>query len=264
MIVHKSIALVLSLCLSMAVVCSVSSFAEYFPLRNPSEEAIRELYQSLWAWSNCAQCGNNGNCSSYQCPWTLRNLLDSYQEFYRKITFRYTSEDWSNPRPAFQSHGDLHRLIQFVVERPHIARNLLMSEFFSGDGIANLTSSDKDRAFNLAYSAIAMMSCATRNPYQIQCAMNRPVVWSSTQSAQEVFATAIPIGQPLTQEEVCYVTDNVSAHRLQDAGISLSNTNDPRKHLYLDQTAKRLYVFHQIGFLKGHLLFQVRNGAVAQ
>src|SRR5690242_8289103 len=177
----------------MAATCSVASFVEYFPLRNPSEETIGQLYQCLWAWQDCVMCLNRGLCTFGTCRWDSRPSLESFGAFYRRVTFRYTSDDWSSSLPLLKNHEDLQKLIRFIVERPERPREELMSEYFSHNGYAQALLSDKDRAMNLAYSVIAMVPCAERNQYYAHYGVLPPVIWKKTQAACEVWESGMPI-----------------------------------------------------------------------
>lgn len=141
-----------------------------------------------------------------------------------------------------------------------------MSEYFSQNGYAQALLSDKDRAMNLAYSVIAMVPCAERNQYYAQYGVLPPVIWKKTQAACEVWESGMPARKTLTHEEVGSVKKSLSAKRLRDCGFTIVDTTDPRLHLAHEITvaARRVYIFHQEGFLKEHLSYQVRHGPNAK
>ncbi|KAJ4990822.1 hypothetical protein SVAN01_03611 [Stagonosporopsis vannaccii] len=250
----------------MAAFRKVASFAEYFPLRNPSEEMVGQLYQCLWAWQDCVTCINSGLCTSETCRWVSRPSLASFGAFYKKITFRYTSDDWCSSSPLLQNHRDLQQLIRFIVDRPERPREELMSEYFCHTGDAQALLSDKDRAMNLAYSVIAMLPCAEWNQYYVHYRVIPPVIWKKSQAACEVWENAMPTRKTLTREEAQYIVTSLSAKRLQDCGFKIVDTTDPRLHLVHESTvaARRVYVFHQEEFLKEHLAYQVRHGSATK
>ncbi|KAH6642106.1 hypothetical protein C7974DRAFT_95322 [Boeremia exigua] len=246
----------------MAVARDAISFAEFFPLRDPTENIIGQLYQCLWGWQDCVECANRGECATIDCRWMLRPSLSSFSEFYQHATYRYTSEDWFCSLPLLRDHGDLQQLIRFIVERPELTREVLMSEYFGRSSYAQTTESDRNRAVNLAYSIISMLPCAERNHFYVRYPILTPVIWKKSQAACEVWGAALPIGKTLTNEEAQVVSRSLSAKRLQECGFEIVNTNDPRLHLVEDSTTtvRRVYIFHQAGFLKEHLSYQVRHG----
>lgn len=257
---------VLPVCPVMAVAYDVKSFAEYFPLRTPTEEDFGELCRSLWGWEDCVECSNRGDCTTGSCQWVQHPSLSTCRKFYRDATYRYTSDDWFKSLPLLQTHGDLHRLVRFIVDRPNISRECLIASYFRQGEHAQTTEAEKSRTFNLAYSMIAMLPCAERNAFHIQCPGLAPVTWKKGQAACEVWETAIPNGRTLTDEEVRWVTTNLSAKRLHDCGFEIIDTTDPRLHLAIGSTTKgkQIHVFHQAGFLRQHLSYQGRCGPAAK
>lgn len=246
----------------MTAFCKAASFGEYFPLRNPSEEVVGQLYQCMWAWQDCATCTNRGCCTAWTYRWALRPTLETFGAFYRKATFRYTSDDWFSSSPMLRSHEELQLLIRFIMERPELPREVLTSKYFSQNSYPRASDSDKDRAMNLAYSVIGMLPCAERNRFHLQYRVLPPVIWKKHQGACEVWEAAMPIGKTLTQEEAHSVATGLSAKRLQECGFKIVDTNDVRLHLVYDSAAatRRVFVFHQVGFLKEHLSYQMRRG----
>lgn len=248
----------------MAATLSWLSLGEQFPLRDPSEESFDGTFRSLWDWRDCSQCTNRGNCAKSNCSWNQRQYLLSYRQFYHEITFRYCSRDGDDTLPALRKQEDLQDAIRFVRENPDLPRHKLLTGYFT-DGNSNLTltKGNKSKAINLALTALIMMPCSERNPFHVQypkLAPVAPVTWKKDQAACEVLEVAIPIGQPLTHDKLRLVVRNISAKRLRDCGFEIIDTNDPRLHLESDSKTRRIYVFHQVGFLKEHLSFQARRG----
>lgn len=245
----------------MAFASNVTSFAEYFPLRNPTEEDFKGLCQSLWDWRDCSGCGNRGNCSMVTCKWTQQPSLLPYCSFYRVATYRYTADDWFKSLPLLRNHQELHQLVQFIVDRPSISRECLIASYFNQDQHAQTTEIDKSRAVNLAYSIITMLPCAETNSFHLHCPESAPVTWKKGRAACLVWETTFPRGRGLTREEVRQVTTKLSANRLRECGIEIIDTTDPRLHLTITSAAedKGIYVFHQAGFLKQHLAYRNRH-----
>lgn len=243
----------------MAATHCVPSFDKFFPLRDPSDQAIEGLYKSLWKWEDCARCGNKGSCPG-DCPWVIRINLNSYQVFFRKLTLRYTSENWRTATPAFQNHDDLHRLVRFIVERPSTPKGELLLEYFGPAEGNPITDTDQNRAFDIAYTTITMLPCARKNPFHCRNGRADPVTWTNSQSACEVFENEFEPGHPLNRDELRMVTASLSAQRLQNRRLRLINTNDPRLHLILDSNEEQVNVFHQVGFLKGCLASNAQCG----
>ena len=218
------------------------------------EGTMDKLYRSLWSWGECNKCSNRG-CSIGSCRWALGSFLSSYQEFCVKITHWYTSENWTDALPAIREHCDLHDLVRFIAERSYIPRENLMSEYF---GNKNCSQIDNDRAFNLAFSAITMITCSNWNPHHHQYPILPPLIWKRRQSAWEVLNSAHSSGTPLTRDEIRTVNAHVTAEQLQACGLAIVSTNDLRLHLELDEKSRRVYVYHQAGFLRCHLDSQTR------
>lgn len=250
----------------MALDCSMTSFAEYFPLRNPTDKDFGRLCQSLWDWEDCNKCQNRGDCFTESCQWTRLPSLSPYRLFYRDATYRYTSDDWFKSLPMLQNHGDLHRLIRYILAHPNTPREKLVAKHSTHVSHAQATKTDISRDFNLACSIISMLPCAERNSFHVRCPGPAPVTWKMGQAACEVWEDSIPQGRNLTDEEVHLVTTELSAKRLHDFGFEICITNDPRLHLTIRSTAKqkRVYVFNQAGFLEQHLSSQGRRGSVSR
>lgn len=195
--------------------------------------------------------------------------LSTFRKFYRDATYRYTSDNWFESQPLLQPHSELPCLVRFIVEHSETPRECLIANYArqeSREQATQATDADKIRAFNLAYSVIAMLPCAERNSFHIQFPGLAPVTWTNSQAACQVWEAAIPKGRNLTNGEVRSVMQDVSAKRLHDSGFKLVVTNDPRLHLAIETTTigKQKYVFHQVGVLKQYLSSQGRRDSVAK
>lgn len=243
--------------ITMTTITSWLSDPSRFPLRSPSEEVLERLYRSVWRWVDCSQCMNQGSCAHGNCPWTLRLALRSYQHFYHKITFRYTSEDWDESLPALKNHDDLLEAVRFVRDRPLVKKQRLMSDYFDSRPCGDaLTAASKHRVFSLALNVLVMLPCADRNRFQDLYPILAPETWRDQESACEVVERAIPIGKPLSRDQVCTITQKLSARKLSDRGYQILVTDDLRQHLRTSLTTKSVYVYHQAGFLKADLWAQ--------
>ena len=231
----------------------------YFPLRTFPRDILESLCRSLWGWEDCSQCVNTGVSSNAKCPgcpWSMQPHLEPFRLFYREITYQYTPDDQYKSRSVLQNHVALLDIAAFIQHHPQYPRKQLIAEHLGGNGVMNLSDANTNQAFDLALSVLSMIPFAENNLCLDRNPVDGPETWAEHQSASDIVALALPVGEPLSRQERRKVCQNVSAATLEHHNLRIIRTDDFRQHLEYDSTVSGVYVFFHPGFLRGHLSSQ--------
>lgn len=247
----------------LKITCKASMAAEFrilpclaqFPLADPPATVENEVCQALFGWRDCVECTNKGGCMVIGCPWKRKAQLSHYLQFYFDTTGWSTPTDLSEQRYALGSHHDLLAIIRLINDKPNHPRRKLMVDHFSAYGYPQPALADQKRAFDLAITLIAMISCSECNPYCRRLdPMLAPVDWDEGDSAYEFVKSKISMATECSQPSSMPQTmPRLSVSKIQKAGIELHGTENLRRHLLYDPEAKTLQIFHFASFLEEQL-----------
>jgi hypothetical protein len=211
---------------------------------------LKNLCRVLWGWEYCTNCTTGEACIGASCSWSRKLELNLFLQFYTNETSGSIQEVFACSRSALKTHEDLTNIIQLLKEKSHVPRSILTKEHWQRYKMDSQPScKDHEHAFEVAIGVMTMVDCSAKCRSWSQCELGlTPAVWHNDQSLEQFMELAIPRGKsPLL------VVRQLTAKRLQKAGIKFQGTNDLSNHLTLNRETGVLRIYHHTSFLKLHL-----------
>ncbi|KAH7125982.1 hypothetical protein EDB81DRAFT_889694 [Dactylonectria macrodidyma] len=169
----------------------IGSLESPYPLKSASDIELQKLPQAPWKWKICESCHNGETCAQSTCSWRLSARLQTFFDFYKKITSSYLPELRRPSAPAL-SHHDLLDIVNLLRANPNMKRSDLTGEYFSAREKLRPIS-DQHRAINLVVRVMCMINCFAKNqPSGLLELGTQPVQWHSDKSFAEFISGAFP------------------------------------------------------------------------
>lgn len=222
------------------------------PLKAASAIQLQTLAMVLWDWKS--------PCSAQRLA-----RLSRFFKYYTEICNAYVPEIIAGPNAvAIRSHEDILDIIRIIKTSPNISRAELTKAYFikrDGDMDKVPPTSDQNRAFNIAVSAMVMMNCSSNCQESILESGTQPTLWRDDATFSEFLERALPktdhllLNDPKSSEISATVKTAISARRLKKkAGLRFVPTDDLREHLQMDRKKGLVRFFHHTAFVKECLI----------
>lgn len=216
------------------------------------DDVKRDLGRILWCWDFCGTCSTSHPCGLANCSCGRIQRLAGFWKRYENVTDAYCPEQLGR-RPALHTHADLHDAIKQIKDHQAMARGSMLQHIFEDramDGEKPPTTTDQNRAFNIAASVVFLMDFGVLHDAANSSEGNVPrYAWRDAVSGCDFIAEAFP-----TMSEPSLIQDVVSsltATNLRKVGkLRLEATGDIRRHLVLDVEERVVWVFHQESVLR--------------
>lgn len=245
-----------------------TSTCSLYPLARVTRGDLASISKALWEWLPCSGWIRGETCQSTggDCPCKRAERVEPFFNFYKNVTSQYIPEVAGNSHAALQSHEHLRDIIVLIQNNPETPRMQLTSEYFSTRKATTgqiPPATDQNRAFNLAVRVLTMVqSRALTQPDGLLETGTLPLIWHDEKSFSEFTSSAFPRREhPAldpsgdSRRSAKARLASIMAKRLQKvAKLHIVPTDELSNHLYLDEGAGTVAIFHYTSVLKESLV----------
>ncbi|KAI1468823.1 uncharacterized protein F4812DRAFT_424828 [Daldinia caldariorum] len=248
-------------------------FKSMNPLKKATRNDLANLCEALWGWKPCAdwieeQKYHKCLHQDPRCHHQRAERLQLFFDFYGEITAYYVPEFSSSLPPAFNSHGDLIAIIQYIKKNADKPRVQLTLEHFGISGQPRVSpspspSSDQNRAFDLAARVITTFECTIEGQADSQLEAGlHPAIWPSDRTFNQFVDSCIPkqsqlrVGpyNDIAQQPQLHLGSLTVKRLKRIAKLTIVRTDDLGSHLLLDRKNGTVAIYHHTSVLKEHLM----------